>query len=402
MKKNLYLFSLLLACAYLQPVYAQPDSSCTAAFYFTKSGNTVNFFSFPTLPPGTTHWWTFGDATNSSAVNPVHNYAAPGTYWVTHYIQNDSTNCRDSVVRSVTIDSTNCTIQAKFSIFRDSINCRRIYFINQSAPVSPNVTFTWRFGDGTTSNEANPVHIYPRDSVYFACLIVDAGNNCRREYCMRIEIRCDTPCNLQPDFTWRRDSIQTSKVYFINQMQATSPNTSYLWTFGDGTSSTERNPVHVYQQPGKYKVCLIAQSSPTCRREICKEVIVEKDQCNVRAKFQWKRDPIQSNKIWFANHSQPVPNIWRTAWSYGDGTFSQDFNSVHVYQRPGKYMVCLQVQSLSGCTSVYCDSVIVQPSCDSTGLRFEYRRDTLQPYRVSFRSVSNTPLTQQQWVITRL
>ncbi|MBL0134887.1 MAG: PKD domain-containing protein [Chitinophagaceae bacterium] len=52
--------------------------------------------------------------------------------------------------------------------------------------------------------------------------------------------------------------------------------------------------------------------------------------------------------------------IWRTYWSYGDGTQSQDFNSKHEYAQAGKYQVCLKVVSLNECITYYCDSVIVR------------------------------------------
>jgi PKD repeat protein len=371
MKKLFYTLSILWACAYFSPLFAQSpiDSACTANFGYTINGNQVKFNSFPGLPPATIHWWTFGDATNSPEANPLHTYTAPGTYWVTHYIQNQATNCQDSFVRAVIItDTVSCNIQAKFSWHRDSSNCKKILFLNQSVPISPNAHFIWKFGDGTTSTDVNPTHTYAQEGVYTVCLVMESGN-CRKEFCQQVEVRCQAPCNLQIDFTWRRDSLQPNKVYFKSIVPPLASAAMIIkWTFGDGTSSTEANPTHVYQHPGVYKVCLRVAVSNTCVAEICREVNVQSPPtCDVRAKFEWKRDPSQWNKIWFMNLSQPIQNIWRTSWSYGDGTGSQDFNSFHVYQQPGKYYVCLKVQSLNGCIDTYCDSIIVRKpdSCEN-------------------------------------
>ena len=574
MKKIFYLLCTLWSCAYLLPLSASAGSPCSAEFGFTINGHTVNFKSSPDLPAGTIHWWTFGDATNSPEVNPVHTYANPGTYWVTHYIQNAATNCRDSFVRTVIIDSVNCNIQPKFIWHKDSANCLTVRFINQSVPTTtPNAHFVWKFGDGTTSNEVNPVHTYTKEGVYTVCLVMETNNGCRREFCQQVEVRCQPPacnfevkfsfridsinplkvffanqtilttaaaqfywsfgdgstsnemnpvhqyaapgtyevclkivvnntciryscktivlatppCNLQIDFNWRFDSLQRNKVYFKSFVLSTATVVAhYKWTFGDGGTSNEPNPVHVYQQPGTYKVCLVVEVG-NCRREICKEILIQlpPPPCNVHAKFEWRRDSAQWNKIWFANLSHPVQNIWRTSWTYGDGTSSQDFNSFHTYQQPGKYYVCLKVQSLSGCIDTYCDSVIVRrdtcenrsdfrfeanpnnlleyrfkpkfpnsnfkyfwnfgdgasstqmfpvhkyasrgtykvcltvmtsntcrtttcyeirigQNCDDVKVKFEYRRDSLKPYIIKFHAVSNVPIVQQQWVITRM
>lgn len=410
MKKLLYFFSLLWCCAYLSPLHAQQDSlHCNAYFSYNVNGHTVKFQSWPGLPAGTTHWWTFGDATNSPEPNPTHAYASAGTYWVTHYILNQATNCRDTFVRSVTItDSVACTIRPEFSSHRDSVNCRKVWFFNQSVPISPNVHFVWKFGDGTTSNDINPSHVYQQDGVYTVCLVMESGNNCRKELCRQIEVRCSTPpaCNFEVKFEFRRDSLNPLKVYFINNTILPSAAAQYLWSFGDGSTSTEKNPVHTYAAPGAYKVCLKVFISNTCVRDACKEINLQPPPptCNVQAKFVWRKDSLQWNKIWFANLSHPIQNIWRTAWSYGDGTASQDFNSFHVYQQPGKYYVCLKVQSLNGCISTYCDSVIVRRplNCDTVKLKFEYRRNQEKPYIINFHAISNVPVMQQMWTIVKV
>lgn len=217
-------------------------------------------------------------------------------------------------------------------------------------------------------------------------------------------------CTIRPEFSWHRDSSNCRKVLFTNKSTPISPNVHFVWKFGDGTSSNDVNVSHTYQQDGVYTVCLVMESGNNCRKEICRQIEVRCQQpppppaCNVQAKFEWRKDQAQWNKVWFANLSQPIQNIWRTSWSYGDGTTSQDFNSVHVYQKPGKYYVCLKVQSLNGCIKTYCDSVIVRPpvNCDTVKVKFEYIRHPEKPYVLHFRAISNVPIAQQTWTILKL
>lgn len=303
-------------------------------------------------------------------------------------------------------DTVICNIIPKFEWVRDSLNCKKIRFINQTAPTTINAHYIWKFGDGTSSNEYSPTHTYANEGVYTVCLVVETSNGCRKEVCKQVEVRCQAPCNLEARFEFKKDTLNPLKIFFINQtVVTTAAGVQYLWTFGDGSSSTERNPIHTYAAPGSYVVCLKVMISNTCVSSVCKTLLLQTPPpppaCNVQAKFESHRDSLQPNKIWFRNLSQPIQNIWKTSWTYGDGTSSQDFNSFHVYQQPGVYKVCLKITSLNGCVSEMCQEIRVGTPCDDVRLKFEYRRDSLKPYKISFFAVSNVPLVHQRWVITR-
>ena len=382
--RKLYILSIALVCAYLFPKGLYASDTCSASFTYSTIGNTVNFMAVPGLPPGTLHNWIFGDGSpGDGSANPVHTYPAPGSYWVKHYILNQATNCNDSVLKEIRVPLNDCNIEAKFIFYRDSLDCRKVYFKNLSTPISPNVRFVWKFGDGSTSNETSPTHIYPNDGNFNACLVMEAGNNCRKEFCEKVEIHCTTPpCNLEVKFEWKISEENPRKVFFYNQTILTTNNVKYEWKFGDGTYSHEKDPVHLYEHAGEYEVCLTVKVGEDCKKTICKKLVIR--ECDVRARFESKRDASQWNKVWFANLSQPVPNIWRTSWTYGDGTSSQDFNSFHVYQQAGKYLVCLKVQSLQGCIDAFCDTVIVRrpDTCDNhSEFRFEVSANNPLEYR---------------------
>jgi hypothetical protein len=117
--------------------------------------------------------------------------------------------------------------------------------------------------------------------VYTVCLVMESGNNCRKEFCKQIEVRCSQPpaCNFEVKFDFRRDTLNPLKVYFTNNTIVPSNAAQYLWTFGDGSSSTERNPVHTYAAPGAYKVCLKVRISNDCVRDACKEINLQPIHC---------------------------------------------------------------------------------------------------------------------------
>ena len=320
MKQFFGILTILWACAYLAPLQAQ-NSPCNAGFDYQINGKTVSFKTGnPTTHPQR-HFWTFGDGGTSDGQNPTHTYNSPGQYRVMHYVKDSLENCHDSVIKIITIQGTTCNITASFTFTRSNDNCRKIKFTNTSIVPSSNVHFVWKFGDGTSSTEPNPTHVYEKDGNYKVCLVIETNNGCRVEACKEIEIRCSTP------------------------------------------------PPPV---------------------------------CNVKSKFEWKRDATLWNKIWFNNISQPVSSIWRTYWTYGDGTSSQDFNSMHIYQKPGKYYVCLKVQSLLGCIVAYCDSVIVKdpnvpgivnvsPNPVTSVARIEFEMETADKVYIRILDMSGSP-----------
>lgn len=349
------------------------------------------------ISPNVHFVWKFGDGTTSNDINPSHVYAKDSVYNVCLVIES-GTNCRKEVCKQVEVRcETACNIEPAFTWKRDSSNCRRIIFTNLTAPTSATAHYIWKFGDGTTSNDVNPSHVYAQEGNYTVCLVVETANNCRKEVCKQVEVRCDAPCNIEPAFTWKRDSSNCKRIIFTNLTAPTTTAAHFIWKFGDGTSSNDVNPSHVYAQEGNYTVCLVIETANNCRKEVCKVVEVRCPTpppiCNVHAKFEWRRDSAQWNKVWFNNLSQPIPNIWRTYWSYGDGTSSQDFNSYHIYPQPGKYYVCLKVQSLNGCTDTYCDSVIVRKpeTCEGRAdYSFEVSANNLLEYRFKPKYINQT------------
>jgi PKD repeat protein len=70
-----------------------------------------------------------------------------------------------------------------------------------------------------------------------------------------------------------RDTANKFKLFLINNSRGTDNNTSYLWSFGDGTTSTKKSPNHKYTKFGKYEVCLsIANTLTGCESRFCDSI----------------------------------------------------------------------------------------------------------------------------------
>jgi PKD repeat protein len=387
---------------YCDSVNVVCENACniTARYEWKKDSadcRKIHFINLSTPVSPNVHFsWKFGDGSSSQDINPVHVYNQPGKYYVC-LVSEAGTNCRKEYCDSVTVVcETSCNISAKFEYRKDSLDCKTIHFINLSSPVSPNIRFAWKFGDGDGSYDANPTHVYKQTGKYQVCLVVDAGNNCTKYFCDSVIVRCEETCNIQPSFSWKSDLATPNKIFFQNTTLSPVAAIHYTWKFGDDSYSNDLSPVHVYQNPGTYTVCLIAEINNSCRKEYCQQVEVKS--CNVFAKFETRHDSTKWNTIHFSNTSQPVGNIWRTYWYYGDGSTSQDFNSYHSYDKPGVYQVCLKVISLDGCTSSYCDSVkLVKPDTCAGKARYAWHNEPTSPLTVKFEALYQNNTAKYYW-----
>jgi PKD repeat protein len=391
MKK--FVFTLItLFCAYLF-LPAQTTDACKADFTYSVDGYTVKFSSSSPVSNTLKHYWEFGDGKSAEGTAaPVHVYAAPGAYRVLHYVKNSAGNCYDSVSKVINIGPANCTVQAKFEWKQDAANCLKVQFINKSVPISPNVRFFWKFGDGGGSYDINPSHVYNQPGEYEVSLVVDAGNNCTKTYTEKIKIICEPVCNILPDFKWEQNTTNCLLLYFYNKTVLTTSAAKVTWNFGDGTTSNEWNAKHEYKEAGIYDVTLVIEISNTCRKEISKKVEIRcPAPCTIEPKFEWKIDPAQPHVVYFKNLTVQTPNAIYFKWTFGDGTGSAEVNPVHKYEKPGVYKVCLIAETANGCRKEYCAEVTVKFEICNIQPKFEWKIDPAQPHVVYFNNLTVLP-----------
>ena len=112
--------------------------------------------------------------------------------------------------------------------------------------------YTWDFGDGSKSNEANPEHVYLKAGNYTVSLKVVSTGGCVDNITNTVNIGGGTPVNAFIAV----QSASGNTISFKSLLSGTSPSPAYTWDFGDGTVSTSAAPSHTYALPGSYPVKL--------------------------------------------------------------------------------------------------------------------------------------------------
>lgn len=222
---------------------------------------------------GLTYAWNFDDGSPiDSSQNPFHVFPTTGSYDVTLTVDNYCGNT-DTAVFTIVADSTGGPSLFLFASEDEVCPGDSVYF-------EPSVTtynsYLWNFGDGTTSNEVSPAHVYTGTFGYYTVYCV-VTNSCGVSDTIYYSgtygyIMVDT--SLSPDvyFTYSSSLCQGDEIFFYpdnvsmgqknNQSGETLPaSATYVWDFGDGVSSTDKFPSHIYSQPGNYLVTLFYTNS---------------------------------------------------------------------------------------------------------------------------------------------
>lgn len=136
----------------------------------------------------------------------------------------------------------------------------------------------------------------------------------------------------------------------------TAGTVSYLWDFGDGSSSTLQYPNHTYASTGIYNVCLTISDTSGCSDQKCISVDVD-SVFNGGGPCQASFVPTQSSPfdLFLVNLSNGTNLSFN--WDFGDGGTSSQAYPTYVYATTGEYNVCLTVSEPGGCSSTFCDSV---------------------------------------------
>ncbi len=159
--------------------------------------------------------------------------------------------------------ATNC--QAAFNSYPDSSNTNKIYF-NDASTGNP-TSWTWNFGDGSSSNLQNPAHTYATSGTYTVSLHISSAS-CSDSTSSQITI--GTPPNCQASFYAIPDSSNANLISFINT--STGNPTNYSWDFGDGSTSNAINPSHLYNA-GTYTVTLLI-TGPNCQSITTQSIVI--------------------------------------------------------------------------------------------------------------------------------
>lgn len=321
-------------------VFASPVVAFSASDTSGCFPKTVYFNDFSSPGDGViTKWeWDFGDGSNATVQHPHHVYESGGFFNISLRVQN-SNGCIRTLSREKYI-RLNQGVKADF-ISAASTNCKpptSIQFTNTSMGTGV-LSYKWLFGDGSSSVDQNPVHLYTSEGSFRVTLITKNATGCTDSFTGINPINIG---NVKANFEIPDLTCAGIPIPFSNN--STPPPVTSKWDFGDNTISDSIHPVKIYNTPGTYKVKLVANSG-SCNDSLDKTIVVLP---KPTATFSASQTISCKSPFTTQFHSDVPANI-QVTWYFGDGDSSSDLSPIHSYNREGEFDVTLMVRNNAGC-----------------------------------------------------
>ena len=294
--------------------------------------NEVASFTNTSSPAPTSVLWSFGDGTNSVAINPAKIYTTPGTYTVklVSYLN----ACADSAIASI-------IVLPKPTVGFSAVNrtaCApplTVTFVNTS---TPGAVYAWDFGDGGTSTLQNPSHTYTTYGSFNVTLTVTNLMGCSVSLTLNNYVQVTAPIvtinNLPQSgcapLTWT----------FSSSVNSPDPVVGYFWDLGDGATSTLQNPTHTYPV-GSYNIKLVITTAGGCKDSVTITAGIAADQKPNANLSATPRDVCANTDVFFTDLS--TGSVTRWLWDFGDGGTSTIQNPIHQYDDTGLFTIRLIV-----------------------------------------------------------
>ncbi|MBK7559693.1 MAG: PKD domain-containing protein [Chitinophagaceae bacterium] len=328
------------------------------------ANNQFSFTNTSTIASGTLQFtWDFGDGTGSVATDPVHSYTQPGTYTVKLIVSSDQ-GCADSITSTVTV---NASPLAGFTV-NTNIQCLKnnsFVFSNTSTMPAGNMQYQWYFGDGNTATTRDVNYSYAVPGSFTVKLVTSSNLGCADSATFDITVNPSpvtgfNVANPQQCFT-------NNQFNFINISSIPSGTQQFVWTLGDGTTSTTTDVTHSYAVPGDYTVKLVATSDKGCADSSSFNVKV-----HPYAIADFFADAVCIN-LPLPLSNKTINNTSTTLnylWDFGNGQTSTLQNPVYSYPSPGNYTITLSVNTSQCPQPLTVKQVVVVIDAPETGITY--------------------------------
>jgi len=227
-------------------------------------------------------------------------------------------------------------------------------------------TWSWNFGDGTTSNEREPFHTYANIGTYDVTLTVSGplGTDTKTK-----KITVSNAVPIASFIYGPNNPFQGHTIQFTDQSTDLDGSiVNWTWNFGDGNISYEKNPTHVYTKNGTYTVILTVMDNDGATKSTQRIITVNAVGYNMPpvANFVYSpSNPAVGKKVTFdassSHDDDGIIELYSWDWN-SDGIYEEDSTKPtadHTWYQEGEYTVTLRVEDNNGTTNTFTKVITV-------------------------------------------
>jgi gliding motility-associated-like protein len=334
------LLSLAWTGATAQTTFQAVNQSGCAPFgavIHNTTGNTSNTFLWELTSPN-------GTVATSTSPSYIGILTTPGSYNVTLTINGATA---ETINNYITVyASPTASFQAE-----DAIGCypHCTNFNNTSISGSAEITsYTWDFGDGTTSTEAEPNHCYDNTGVYTPVLSINDANGCFSNLSYQAHIQV-VENNVNASFIHSEPDYCEAPVAMTFSSTSSASSISNSFNFGDGTADIINNSTvsHTFNSVGTYEVCITSYNNIGCSDENCQTISIQDTPNPIITSSDYVI--CAGDNTTFSINSSPNP-ISRD-WDFNEDGVIDSHNAypTYTFNTPGTYTPTLTCTYASGC-----------------------------------------------------
>jgi len=225
-------------------------------------------------------------------------------------------------------------------------------------------TYSWAFGDSTTSTTQSPSHTYSAAGTYTATLTVTDSKSNTATKSVTITVSAAPSLTASASATPTSGTAPLAVTFTGSASGGTSPYT-YSWAFGDSTTSTTQSPSHTYSTAGTYTATLTVTDSKSNTASSSVTITI-----SAAAALTAKASgtPVSGTAplaVTFTGSASGGTSPYTYSWAFGDGSTSTTQSPSHTYTAAGTYTATLTVTDSKSNTAT--SSVTITVTAAPTG-----------------------------------
>jgi gliding motility-associated-like protein len=242
----------------------------------------------------------------------------------------------------------------KIRVVADSVFCGTASVVFEGQWLNPDttvLTWDWDFGNGKTGTGFKPAPVDFKTAGTYKIITTATNNFGCKDIVSRNVLVNDLP-RVNIDALSRSAFCDSATIQFRETTVVNGTPDSWLWNFGDGTTSSERTPLHTFTRPGIYNISLQVGTTSNCStvsRLSGPVVISQTPQIKVPGDTVF----CIPNGVYFGAewlNADTSSMVW--AWNFGNGTVSSSqFPGIVRYDKPGSFTATVRAENVYGCWS---------------------------------------------------
>lgn len=363
----------------------EAQAQLNATFYADKQGGcsplTITFSNTTNASSSAVYEWDFGNGNTSSLKNPGAVFLDQKEYTVTLTVKDGNQTSSSSLVVTVYKKPV-----VDFSISSSKVCAPDpVTFIGKATADKGNIVdYMWDFGDGFTGRNYGPQisHVYLSKQNPSVTLSVTDNHGCTNNKTINnvVEVIPGVTASFDADKTFI--CFEPDPVKLINSSTPGEGALSYTWDFGDGVTSSEKDPTHSFNKKGIYSVRLSVESTTGCKASLVKTSYLNvgefKSQMNVPDFV------CQNSRVALQNTSIPTPTSY--SWVIDGVGYPYYYGSYNFYAA-GEHTIQL-INKFGACEETITKKIKVNALPQPKGFITEIPKYCFPPVTVNFKDTT--------------